>query len=184
MMKKLMVCVACFVLVLSLAACGGKGSNSAVSGLVGGDPSTWGPPLDTETEDVQIPNPWQTCDSLEEAGELAGFSFTVPETLDGFDEKHISAIENDVAQVIFSNGDNSEAEVTFRKGAGDEDISGDYNEYKTVETQQIDGKTVTVKSNDGVIYTALWTEDGYSYSIFARTGMSAEQMDSWIQALA
>ena len=84
MMKKLMVCVACFVLALSLAACGGKGSNSAVSGLVGGDPSTWGSPLDTETEDVQIPNPWQTCDSLEEAGELAGFSFTVPDALDRY----------------------------------------------------------------------------------------------------
>lgn len=184
MMKKLIGYVVCFALALSLAACGGEGSNAADRGFVGGDPSTWGPPLETETENVQIPNPWRECDSLEEAGKLAGFSFTAPETLDGFDEKYISAIENDVAQVIFSNGDNSEAEVTFRKGVGDEDVSGDYNEYKTVETQQIDGKTVTVKSNDGVIYTALWSDGGYSYSIFARTGMSAEQMSSWIQALA
>lgn len=182
MMKKLIGYVVCFVLVLSLAACGGKET------MVGGDPASWGPGnqsnADAMEETAQIPDPWQACDSLEEAGKLAGFSFTAPEALDGFDEKYISAIENDIAQVIFSNGDNSEAEVTFRKGVGDEDVSGDYNEYKTVETQQIDGKTVTVKSNDGVIYTALWSDGGYSYSIFARTGMSAEQMSSWIQALA
>ena len=179
MMKKLIVSVACFVLALSLTACGGKET------MVDGDPASRGTGNHpTAEETVQIPNPWQACDSLEEAGKLAGFSFTAPETLDGFDEKYISAIENDVAQVIFSNGDNSEAEVTFRKGVGDEDVSGDYNEYKTVETQQIDGKTVTVKSNDGVIYTALWSDGGYSYSIFARTGMTSEQMFGWIQALA
>ena len=171
------VCALCLVLTLSLTGCGEKET------VIGGDPATWGPSAETAEGTVQIPNPWQECDSLEDAGKIAGFSFTAPDQVEGFSEKYIAAIEDDVAQVIFSK-DDDKAEITFRKGAGDQDISGDYNEYESVETRQIGEKYVTVKSTDGIIYTAVWTQDGYSYSIFARTGMTEEQMNAWIQALS
>lgn len=83
-MKNLIACVLCFVLALSLAACGGRANSEdgtpTTLAPVGGDPATWGPAIETEEENVQIPNPWVECDSLEEAGKLAGFSFTAPET--------------------------------------------------------------------------------------------------------
>ena len=200
-MKKFIVCVVCFVLALSLAACGGKepviGGDPASWGpgnqateketVIGGDPASWGPGNQAtetgENENVRIPNPWQECSSLEEAGKIAGFSFTAPERVDGFSEKYIAAIESDVAEVIFHNGENDENQVSFRKGVGSEDISGDYNQYSSVETQQIDGKDVTVKGSDGMIYTVTWTQGGYAYAISARMGMTEEQMNSWIQAL-
>lgn len=181
-MKKFIVCVVCFVLALSMAACGGK------EPVIGGDPASWGPGNQaTETGEngnIQIPNPWQECSSLEEAGKIAGFSFTAPEQVDGFSEKYIAAVESDVAEVIFRNGENDENQVSFRKGVGSEDISGDYNQYSSVETQQIDGKDVTVKRSDGMIYTVTWTQDGYTYAISARMGMTEEQMTDWVQALA
>ncbi len=172
-MKKFMICVLSFVLVLSMAACGGKTEVPATT-----------VPETTETENVQIPNPWQECTTLEEAGKLAGVSFTAPETVEGFDEKYIAAIPGDVAEVIFSSKEDENAEVMFRKGSGDEDISGDYNTYDDVDDKEIDGKNVTVRSNNGVVYTVTWVQDGCTYAISARAGVSMEQMTQWIQALA
>ena len=86
--------------------------------------------------------------------------------------------------MIFSKGEDDDAQISFRKGNGNEDIIGDYNVYDSVETRQIDGKDVTVKSNDGVIYTAIWTDGSYSYAISARTGMTEEQLSGWVQVLA
>ena len=182
-MKKVFVSVMSLVLALSMAACGAKGAEETV----GGDPRTWGPAEETTAavsddkdtlggEDVQIPNPWQECASLEEAGKLAGFSFTAPESVDGYTEKYIAAIENALAEVIFSKGDNDDASPYFRKGLGTEDISGDYNTYDTVEQQTIGGKTVTCKGNDGLIYNATWNDGTYSYAVMSNAGMSAEQL--------
>ena len=191
-MKKFMICVLSFVLVLSMAACSGKKETpadttvpeTAEEGFVGWDPATWGPALDTEEGTAQIPNPWQECSTLEEAGKLAGVSFTAPETVEGFDEKYIAAIPGDVAEVIFSSREDENGEVMFRKGTGDGDISGDYNTYDGVDDQQIDGKTVTVRSSNGIVYTVTWVQDGCTYAISARAGASMEQMAEWIQALA
>lgn len=176
-MKKLIVCVVCLLLVLlSMAACGGK----AEEPLIGGDPRTWGPAETTEA--VQIPNPWTDCTSLEEAGKLAGFSFTAPDALEGYPEKYIGAIENEIAEVIFNDEDG--AEICFRKGVGTEDISGDYNVYKTTETQTIDGKTLTCKGNDGLVSNAIWTDGTYAYSIMSTVGMTAEQLSTFVQSLS
>lgn len=195
-MKKFIVCMLSLVLALSMAACGGKnaevpaptthdGNGSYTSDgtmIPGSDPRTWGP--EDENENVQIPNPWQECASLEDAGKLAGFSFMAPESVEGFTERYIAAIENDIAEVIFSNGDNDDTALYFRKGVGSEDISGDYNAYDTVEEQTIGGKTVTCKGHDGLVYTAIWNEDGYAYAVMSNAGMNAEQLTAWVQSLA
>ena len=193
-MKKLIICVVCLLLVLlSMAACGKNGETPApttndgnasytADGTVipGSDPRTWGPAEDNES--VQIPNPWIDCTSLEEAGKLAGFSFTAPDALEGYPEKYIAAIEKEIAEVIFNNEDG--AEVCFRKGLGTDDISGDYNVYKTTETQTIDGKTVACKGNDGLVSNATWTDGTYAYSILSTVGMTAEQLTAFVQSLA
>ena len=193
-MKKLIICVLSLVLALSMAACGGKngevptpttndgnGSYTADGTIIpGSDSRTWGP----VDENVQIPNPWQECASLEEAGRLAGFSFTAPETVEGFSEKYIAAIENDIAEVIFSNGDDDSSALYFRKGVGTEDISGDYNSYDTVEEQVIGDRTVTCKGSGGLVYTAIWNDGTYAYAVMSDTGMNAETLTAWVQSLA
>lgn len=175
-MKKLIVCVLALVLVLlSMAACGG---NTVSVATVPHDDSMVG----EMTETVRIPNPWVDCTSLEEAGKLAGFSFTAPDAIEGYPEKYISAIEKEIAQVIFNNEDGTE--ICFRKGVGTDDISGDYNTYAATETQTIDGKTVTCKGNDGLVSNAAWNDGTYAYSITSTAGMTAEQLNAWVQSLA
>ena len=179
-MKKLFVCVLSLALVLSMAACGSKqaAEASTTADTVGQEGNITG------GENVQIPNPWQECSSLEEAGKLAGFSFTAPEEVEGFTERYVSAIENETAQVIFSNGEDDNAALYFRKGVGTEDISGDYNVYETVEEQNIGSKTVTCMGNDSLVYTATWNDGTYSYAVMYNAGMSADQLEAWVQSLA
>lgn len=194
-MKKLIVCVVCLLLVLlSMAACGtksgdtpapttndGNASYTADSTVIpGSDPKTWGPADDGET--VRIPNPWVECTSLEEAGKLAGFSFTAPDALEGYPEKYIGVIEKEIAEVILN--DENGAEICLRKGVGTGDISGDYNVYETTETRTIDGKTLTCKGNDGLVSNATWTDGTYAYSIMSTLGMTAEQLSTFIQSLS
>lgn len=179
-MKKFIVCVLSLVLALSMAACGGKADTegTVTVGTIAHDDSMLG------DENVQIPNPWQECASLEEAGKLAGFSFTAPESVEGFTERYIAATENDIAEVIFSDGDHDDKTLSFRKGVGSEDISGDYNAYDTVEEQTIGSKTVTCKGHDGLVYTAIWNDGGYAYAAMSNAGMNAEQLTAWVQSLA
>lgn len=192
-MEKFIAVILSFVMALAIVGCSGnadapaptthKGDTSyTADGTVipGSDPKTWGPA--EYGENIQIPNPWQECTSLEEAGKLAGFSFTAPQTVDGYTERYIAAIENEIAQVIFSNGNDSE--LYFRKGVGGDDISGDCNTYTTIEEQTIDGHTVLCKGNDGLIYTATWTDGEYSYAVMCDAGMSVEQLTAWVETLA
>ena len=192
-MEKFIAVILSLVMALAIVGCSGnanapaptthKGDTSyTADGTVipGSDSKTWGPAEDGEN--IQIPDPWQECTSLEEAGKLAGFSFTAPESVDGYTERYIAAIENEIAQVIFSNGDDSE--LYFRKGVGGDDISGDYNTYDVTEEQTIDGHTVLCKGNDGLIYTATWTDGTYSYAVMCDASMNVEQLSVWVEALA
>ena len=134
-------------LVMALAIVGCSGNANAPAPTTHKDNASF--TVDGTVIPGSDPNPWQECGSLEEAGKLAGFSFTAPETVDGYTERYIAAIENEIAQVIFSNGDDSE--LYFRKGVGGDDISGDYNTYDVTEKQTIDGHTVLCKGNDGLM---------------------------------
>ena len=194
-MEKFIAVILSLVMALAIVGCSGNvnapaptthkdNASFTADGTVipGSDPKTWGPA--DESENVQIPNPWQECTSLEEAGKLAGFSFTAPESVDGYTERYIAAIENEIAQVIFSNGDEDDSTLYFRKGLGGDDISGDYNTYDVTEEQTIDGHTVLCKGNDGLIYTATWTDGEYSYAVMCDAGMSVEQLSVWAETLA
>ena len=174
-MEKVIAVILSFAMAMALVACSGnaaKGSTTAHE--ENGNPG----------ENVQIPNPWRECGSLEEAAKLAGFSFIAPESVDGYTERYIAVIENEIAQVIFSNGDEDDSRLYFRKGVGGDDISGDYNTYDVTEEQTIGGHTVLCKGSDGLIYTATWTDGEYSYAVMCDAGMSAEQLSAWVEALA
>ena len=213
-MKKLLAIALCAGMTLSMTACGGKTSDGSVAAqnttdsnttttaesteepLIGGDPATWEPALDTETdegENTQIPNPFITCSTLKEASELAGFDFTAPESVDGYSYKEISAIENEMAQITYFNSDEldgltdeqlneidwekvdfSAHDLVIRKAKGAEDISGDYNEYPEIYNVTVDNREVTMKGSDGDVNVVVWNEDGYSYAITASDAVTSD----------
>lgn len=196
-MKKMIVLALSAVMALSLVACGDKGTPADDKAIiVGDDPATWGPTIDSEQKsDVEIPNPFTQCSSLEEAAQNAGFSFNVPETVDGYSQRIIRTMADEkgraMIEVIYQNEtdenestDNTD-EIRMRKANGDEDISGDYMEYSETSSLTIGNIQVTVKGEHGKINLAIWTDNGYTYSIgvYSGTGITAEEMTDFIAAV-
>jgi len=118
------------------------------------------------------------CASAEELSEQAGFQVTDITELP-FEAENISYTWcwGEFAQIEYTGSDDT---VLYRKAAGNDDISGDYNEYEQVETEQIGDVTVTVKGNNGKYYLATWQADGYTYSVSDEQGI---ELDKFVQMI-
>ena len=134
-----------------------------------------------ESSGTQIPNPFVDCNTLKDAGKIAGFDVTVPDAIDGYSERTIQAIKNDLIQVLYQNGEN---ELSIRKAVGSDDVSGDYNEYAEIKTVTVSGQQVTMKGSDGKVNIATWTDGSYTYAVRVEgKGISSNSMSSLIKTI-
>ena len=197
--KKWLALVLCAVLALSLVACGTSGnntqndttddtSNSTTDDTTNDTGSTNSGATDTDTStdtadgSTEIANPYVDCETLEEAGELAGFDISVPNEIDGgYTQGTIQAVENEMIQVIYTT--EAGEEITLRKGTGTEDISGDYNEYAEENTLDVDGTSVTARGSDGLVYAAAWTDGTYTYAITASAGLESDAVTALVPSI-
>ena len=197
--KKWMALVLCAVLSLSLVACGTSGNNTQndttddttnsttddTNSTGSTDSGTTDTDTSTDSEDdgnVQITSPFVDCETLEEAGELAGFDISVPDEIDGgYTQGTIQAVENEMIQVTYTT--EAGEEITLRKGTGTEDISGDYNEYAEENTLDVDGTSVTARGSDGLVYAATWTDGTYTYAITASAGLESDSVSALVPSI-
>lgn len=107
---------------------------------------------------MQIPNPFVDYETLEAAEKAVGFTLTLPVGC-GNTERVIQVMDGKMLQVI------DDGCFWYRKQAGDEDISGDYNAYPEVNTETVGDYTVTLKGSEGKVSAAIWTANGYSYAV-------------------
>ena len=106
----------------------------------------------TQEQDYGVPNPYEIVDTL----------------------------DNDMIEVIYFNDTDNEG-LRIRKAKGTDDISGDYNEYKNVETVKVGDYDVTEKSDGKNIFVATWTDGTYSYAIdIDRVELSKEDIENLI----
>ena len=119
-----------------------------------------------QEQDYGVPNPYEIVDTLDEASKIAGFNLSVPATYGDYKKQVIQAIEDDMIEVIYFNDTDNEG-LRIRKAIGTDDISGDYNEYKDVETVKVGDVEVTEKGSDGDIAVVIWNDGTYSYAIDA-----------------
>ena len=61
-------------------------------------------------------------------------------------------------------------------GQGVEDISGDYNNYKTNNIVNINGNEVKLKGDDNLIKVAVWSVNNMSYSISVNDDMKQDDI--------
>lgn len=172
--KKVTLMILCAATMLSMAACGDKEEKTIGAENAGRTVAESEEKIPTEgattttTEDIligdntQIPNPFVDCETLADAAALAGFDIIVPDSVDGYEERAITAMENDMIQVLYLHGDD---QVCIRKAVGEEECSGDYNAYFEEKTVTVGDKEVTLRGNNGKVMVAVWSEGGYSYSI-------------------
>jgi len=122
---------------------------------------------DNGSETVGSANPFAEYDSLKEAEDAAGFSFTQPTAPANYENLvYRAATDGSMIEVIFYNDDKSEEAFRTRKGPGDADISGDYNEYSDEVTEKAGDIDVIMQTdNDGNVYVAKWYNNDYAYAI-------------------
>ena len=129
---------------------------------------------------TQIANPFVDCQDLAAAEKQAGFSFSVPSSIQGYTKSLIQVVPGDMIQVFYDGKDGSS--LLLRKAVGTDDISGDYNVYAQTQTVTVDGVSVTMKGNDGAVSVATWVRDGHSFAVDADQGISVAQMTGIVTA--
>lgn len=119
-------------------------------------------------EMVGVVNGMETVASAEELSQKVGFPvsdlkdlpFTVERTeyTNGWGE---------FAQIDYEgvDADGDAQSLCYRKGTGEDDISGDYNVYEIEEAADVTGTQVTLKGSADGYVLAVWNEGGYAYAV-------------------
>jgi hypothetical protein len=149
-MKKLVAITLCVVTALSFTACNknapAKDNTNQFS-----------------EQNNQIPSPFEDCTTIADAEIIAGFTLILPEKMPkDYIKRSIQAIKDDMVQVFYENG---ESELLVRKAKGNQDISGDYNQYSENSTMNVDDLQVTTRGNNGKVNVATWVNGEYTYSV-------------------
>lgn len=132
-----------------------------------------------DTPGVALPAGPVEVSSAAELSALAGFPVSGLSDLPfALDEAGYSLI-GDLAQIDYRAG---EDRLTYRKAPGNEDISGDYNLYELEETADVGGVAVTLRGNDGLFHLALWSREGFSYSISCTVGLERAELLELVSA--
>lgn len=71
----------------------------------------------------------------------------------------------------------------YRKAAGTEDCSGDYNVYTDVTEFEAGSITVTLKGEAGQYALAIWTDGSYSYSLSLSDGLSLSDWQALMNSI-
>ena len=125
---------------------------------------------------------------IKAAVEKAGvrFMLAVPGRFEGYPNKVYQAIEKTMVPVLYYDTDpaaEQSSRIMVRKGTGSEDISGDYNDYPEKETVGMYGCDVLLRGRDGLVYSAVWNRDGYSFAINADKGLTREALAAAIEEM-
>lgn len=134
----------------------------------------------SNTEMVQIPNPWAAYDTMEAAEQAAGFSMTLPAAVEDYAETVYQVLPSEdgaTLEVLCRNGDDR---LVLRKAPGAGDISGDYTIYGQERTVTADGRSVTLKGEDGRFALAIWADGGYTYSVHTDAPLSAAELTALV----
>ena len=167
-MKKTLPLLLCLLLVLT--GCGKTPAPIGESGT-----SEIDPPPGT----VGIANPWTEHDTLEAAEKAVDFTLSAPEEIEGYGAPIYRTLSGELLEILYP-AENGEIRIR-KQAATDEvgnDISGDYNDYSEYSAIECSGEnaSITVSGNDGTASKAIWTVDGYAYSVTVEPAVDVTAM--------
>lgn len=126
-------------------------------------------------EKVQLANPFVECKTLTEAKNLTGFDFVLPNSIENYSEKNISVCNNQMIQVVYKNESETQ-ELVIRKSFGNEDISGDYNNYSLEQKIDVQKVPILAKGNNQKFNCAIWNQNNYSFSVYSSAGLDQKNL--------
>ena len=117
----------------------------------------------------------QSYSIRQEVQDEIAFPIDASDRLCGFPATDYKADGNTV-KIIY--GD----EGYITKTLGETDGGTGSAKYAETTEQDVDGRTVTFKGNDGAVNIAVWQENGFTYSISVNGGVDVEEMIEYIKA--
>lgn len=185
-MKKIIALLMTCLMAVSLAACSysihdkEKKEESGTENIqeAGTEAAAEAEPEETG---AQIPNPYVDYETLEEACEAAGVSLRLPDSIEGYERIDYQAIDGQMVNVIYTAADGSM--LLIRKAKGNEDISGDYNEYEHNSEQTINDIDVQVRGDGDTLSAAVWYDNGEAYSMTVDRPMEKDRGLELLQQL-
>lgn len=132
------------------------------------------------SDQTQIPNPFVEYGTLADAEKAAGFTFKVPEQINGCKQSYISVMDGKMQQVVYEKG---ESQVTLRKMAGTDDISGVYIDYAKKDQVAIGGHQTELRGDGTSVFVAVWNNGGYTYAVYADAGVTTAQMTAIVESI-
>ena len=117
----------------------------------------------------------QTYEKMDDAVKSASFHMEYPDRLCGFP---VTGFRSNSSMIEARYGDDG----FIRKTLGVADNSGNKTEYHESTEQSVNGLTVTLKGNDGLVFLAVWNDNNFAYTVSVANGVNADEMTEYIEA--
>ena len=135
-----------------------------------------------EESETTIANGMVEVASKEELSEAVGFPVKSAQSLPFFPQSiYYTSYWGEMAQIDYENGGST---ACFRQSLGEEDNSGDWNEYPAKESFTVNGCAVTLKGEADSYTLAIWQDGTYSYSLSLSAGQPASVWESIVEGVA
>ena len=135
-----------------------------------------------EESETTIVNGMVEVASKEELSEAVGFPVKSAQSLPFFPQSiYYTSYWGEMAQIDYENGGST---ACFRQSLGEEDNSGDWNEYPAQKSLTVNGCVVTLKGEADSYTLAVWQDDIYSYSLSLSAGQPASVWESIVEGVA
>ena len=135
-----------------------------------------------EESETTIANSMVEVASKEELSEAVGFPVKSAQSLPFFPQSiYYTSYWGDMAQIDYANGGST---ACFRQSLGEEDNSGDWNEYPAQESLTVNGCAVTLKGEADSYTLDIWRDGTYSYSLSLSAGQPASVWESIVEGVA
>ena len=127
-------------------------------------------------------SPYVEYNSVDELKENVNINAKIPDKIRNYKSYSYSVAFSNMAEIQYSNGSDN---ILYRleKGEVAEDISGDYNDYETIQKLTVDNTEVTIKGNEDTYTVAIWYKNGVNYSLSSEQGLKIEDIQSLINEL-
>ena len=124
-----------------------------------------------EESETTIANGMVEVASKEELSEAVGFPVKSAQSLPFFPQSiYYTSYWGEMAQIDYANGGST---ACFRQSLGEEDNSGDWNEYPAQKSLTVNGCAVTLKGERDSYTLGIWSDGTYSYSLSLSAGQPA-----------
>lgn len=138
-------------------------------------------PAREEESETMIANGMVEVSSSDELSKAVGFPVKSAQTLPFFPQSILyTSYWGEMAQVDYANGGSS---ACFRQSLGEEDNSGDWNEYPAQEALSVKDLSVTLKGEPDSYTLAIWCDGTYSYSLSLSAGQPASVWQAIIEGV-